>query len=122
MNLPLDDSHSLIVHLCTQIAWQTDTDRPYQADSLSQVGFIHCSHPDQILVVANQFYQGISGLILLWIDLQKVNAEIRWEPADGQTFPHIYGALNRDAVVAVTQFPCDQDGVFRNVQHPAPGP
>lgn len=87
MNLPLDDSHSLIVHLCTQIAWQTDTDRPYQADSLSQVGFIHCSHPDQILVVANQFYQGISGLIYYGLIYKKLTQKYAGSPLMGKPFP-----------------------------------
>ncbi|RMF42624.1 MAG: DUF952 domain-containing protein, partial [Anaerolineae bacterium] len=36
-----------------------------------------------------------------------------WEAADGDVFPHLYGALPVAAVAAVTAFPPDADGVFR---------
>ena len=54
------------------------------------------------LDVANRFYQGISDLVLLWIDPEKLTSEIRWENVDGTLFPHIYGPINLDAVSSVT--------------------
>jgi len=88
-------------------------------------GFIHCSRPEQVVSVANEFYSKQSGLVLLWIDPGKVNAEIRWEAAVGlplaenqppaDVFPHIYGALNPDAVISVSGFSPDDDGVFRSL-------
>jgi uncharacterized protein (DUF952 family) len=38
---------------------------------------------------------------------------MRYEPpGDGELFPHIYGALNLDAVVRILDFPPAADGSF----------
>jgi uncharacterized protein (DUF952 family) len=42
-----------------------------------------------------------------------VKAEIRWEPATGGLYPHIYGPLNLGAVVRVTRILTDSDGKIR---------
>ena len=46
-------------------------------------------------------------LVLLAIDPARVGAEVRYERLDGapEPFPHIYGPLPVDAVVAMTPFP-----------------
>jgi len=59
-----------------------------------------------------EFYRGDAGLVLLAINEDAVIPEIRYEPVPGQDrpFPHIYGPLNVDAVVAVHPFdPADPD-------------
>ncbi|GAB4579860.1 MAG: DUF952 domain-containing protein [Anaerolineales bacterium] len=121
----------MIVHLTTQTDWQTAQPiGTYRAASLETEGFIHCSTTAQILDVANLFYAGIPDLVLLWIELSRVRADVRWEPPvhpgsspsgkelenQVQLFPHIYGPLNLDAVVEVTDFVPDVDGVFRRVR------
>lgn len=103
-----------IVHICPRQDWQSaEKNGLYRTESLEQIGFIHCSRPDQVLEVANRYYRGQAGLVLLWIDPQKIQAEVRWETSDGDTFPHIYGPLNIDAVEAVDDFPSAEDGIFR---------
>ena len=86
--------------------------------SFSHEGFIHCSQSQKILQVANRFYHEIPGLVLLWIDPQKITSEIRWEAADGKLFPHIYGPINLDAVIAVTDFLPGADGNYYEIQLP----
>ncbi len=94
----------MIVHICQLGAWQAAQARgEYCPPSLDDEGFIHCSKPEQVLHVAKRFYRDVPDLILLWIDTEKVRPEIRWEEADGEVFPHIYGALNTDAVVSVSE-------------------
>ena len=111
-----------ITHLASNQAWLVAAKEGlYYADSLSTEGFIHCSKPSQIVDVANTFYHGQRGLILLVIDPLKLESELKWEPPaepeptharEGELFPHIYGPLNLDAVIEVLSFEPDEDGNF----------
>jgi uncharacterized protein (DUF952 family) len=67
-----------------------------------------------VIQVANVRFRGQPGLVLLSIDTDKVTAEIRYENLEGgeQMFPHIYGALNTDAVVKVARFEPGAEGYF----------
>lgn len=109
----------MLVHLCTRAAWQTAQEMGcYQPPSLATEGFIHLSRPDQILKVANAFYRGLPDAILLWVDPARLSANLRWEGVDGDVFPHLYGALNLEAVTAISDLLADPDGTYRTV-HPA---
>jgi len=108
-----------LIHLCQDKEWQDAQElRIFKSKSLDHEGFIHCSQPQQILQVANRFYQGIPGLVLLWIDPENITSDIRWEAADGALFPHIYGPINLDAVFSVTNINPDDDGIYRLIQLP----
>jgi len=111
--MPVHASDEFILHICTQQAWeQAQQAGKYSPPSLVSEGFIHCSRPEQIVPVANLFYRGTVDLVLLWIDPQKVEHEIRWEIVGEQLFPHIYGPLNLQAVCKVKDYPADPDGRF----------
>ncbi|BAY98467.1 hypothetical protein NIES37_24170 [Tolypothrix tenuis PCC 7101] len=85
----------------------------YRADSLDTEGFIHCSESSQIVQVANRFFKHQKGLVILFIDADKVKAEVRYEEAEiGELFPHIYGELNIDSVFQVVDFESGEDGLF----------
>jgi len=94
----------------------------YSPASVDSEGFIHCSTAEQVLTVANLFYSRVPDLVLLQIDPQKVEMEIRWEapamsdPQPDERFPHIYGPLNLSAVIGVLDFRPDEDGVFRQFE------
>lgn len=108
-------AHAL-VHICPRADWEQARQRgEYRAASLEHEGFIHCSTPQQALATANRFFHGASDLVLLWIAPQRLHAELRWEPAEGNLFPHIYGPLNLEAVLAVEDFAANSDGVFRTL-------
>jgi release factor glutamine methyltransferase len=110
---------NLIIHLCPRDEWlQAQQRGTFKDSSLLQVGFIHCSKPEQILDVANRFYVGIPGLILLWLDPDRLTSEIRWEPTDEGLFPHIYGPINLEAVIYVTDLKPTVDGFYRVMQQP----
>ena len=105
-----------IVHICSQADWQAaQAGGQYLADSLQAEGFIHCSRPEQVVGVANRYYRGRSDLLLLWIDSSKLSAELRWEPSEGDIYPHLYGPLNLQAIIQVSAFPADGDGIFRSI-------
>lgn len=105
-----------IVHMCPKLDWVKAIDcGEYRASSLHTEGFIHCSRPDQVLEVANRYYQGSQDMVLLLIDPEKVKKEVRWEESDGDIFPHIYGVLNLDAVLGIREFIPGEDGIYRSI-------
>ncbi|MDH3294130.1 MAG: DUF952 domain-containing protein [Acidimicrobiia bacterium] len=82
--------------------------------SLDSEGFIHCSTADQFLIPANERFQGRNGLVLLVIDAGRLSAPLVYEDCcrSGQTFPHVYGPIDFDAVVGVIDFPPGPEGRF----------
>ena len=102
-------------HICKSVAWrQAQTEGAYRPESLATEQFIHCSTREQYVATANRYYAGERDMVLLEIDSEKVAAPLRFENTSGGTelFPHIYGALNLDAVLNVIPFLPDADGVF----------
>jgi uncharacterized protein (DUF952 family) len=103
-----------IVHICSTEDWQSSqTAGEYWAESLQSEGFIHFSRPDQAVDTANRYYAGRRDLLLLWVDSQALVAELRWEISHGDRYPHLYGPLNLEAVLQVSPFLPDDEGVFR---------
>jgi len=98
---------SLIYHLALAGEWEADRERPYDTSTLGrlfdEVGFIHCSYDHQVQRIADLVYRGRDDVLLLEIDPARVDAPIEVEDLDdsGERFPHIYGPLNRDAVVRI---------------------
>lgn len=113
-----------IFHITTKDAWlQAQKAGSYSAPSLEKDGFIHFSYLHQVLKVANSFYRGQADLVLLAVEISRLDAELRVEapvhpadsnqPPEDQLFPHLYGALNLDAVKAVVAFPPEPGGDFK---------
>lgn len=106
---------TIILHITPYQDWlAAQASGEYRAASLEHDGFIHCSTPGQVVPVANNLYHGQRNLVLLCIERGRVSAPVRDEDCyeSGQLFPHIYGPLNRDAVVQVLPFPPDAEGNF----------
>jgi len=96
---------TLIFHITQRQQWESaQVIGSYRGDTLDTEGFIHCSRLEQVVKVANRFYAGQSGLVLLSLAIARLQSELRYEAADGDEFPHLYGALNLDAVVQVIDF------------------
>ncbi|WP_054955330.1 DUF952 domain-containing protein [Paenibacillus dakarensis] len=107
----------MIMHIMKYTAMkQILLDGVYTPSSLEKEGFIHCSTPEQLLGVANSLYKGETGLMLMLIDENKVEADIVYEDLydTGKLFPHIYGPINFDAVIRMVEFtPTGVDGSFK---------
>ncbi|MBD2742506.1 DUF952 domain-containing protein [Coleofasciculus sp. FACHB-1120] len=105
---------SIILHITKREQWEeAKSTKKYCGDTLESEGFIHCSTPAQVIKVANRFFPSQTGLVLLCLESEAVEAEIRYEGFDeGECFPHIYGALNINAVLQVLDFPPGEDGCF----------
>jgi len=104
-----------IFHITQRQQWEQAKDLDsYRGDTLDTEGFIHCSKATQIVKVANRFFSNQKELVLIFIDSDKVQAEIRYEEAEvGELFPHIYGELNVDAVYQVIDFEAGENGFFK---------
>jgi uncharacterized protein (DUF952 family) len=93
---------AIIYHLTTQQEWlQAKSKGQYEAPSLVEEGFIHCSEERQIPGVLERYFQGQTGLIKLQIETDRLTSPLYydWSPSLEDTFPHIYGPINLDAVV-----------------------
>ncbi len=63
-------------------------------------GFIHCCKPNQLSYVLERFFEDEEEVLVLGIDPEKLEPELRYEQAsNGELFPHIYGSINQEAVV-----------------------
>jgi uncharacterized protein (DUF952 family) len=67
-----------------------------------------------VVATAARYYAGRDDVVLLEIDESKLTAPLVVEPSPstGDLFPHIYGPIDRAAVVAVHEFPPDAHGGF----------
>jgi uncharacterized protein (DUF952 family) len=106
-----------IYHLVPRAEWERTPDAPYRPASLAAEGFIHCANADQVAWAANKFYAGAGDLLVLTIDAARLTSPLRDEDAGGgESFPHIYGPLDRDVVVAAV--PLTRDADRKWVFHP----
>jgi len=111
----------VIYHLVPIDYWEAQpADRPYVPADYAREGFIHCTRgAEQVAIVANRYYRNDPrAWLVLILDERAITAEIKYEPGrDGLLYPHIYGALNRDAIRVVQPMPRDIDGTFRSLRH-----
>lgn len=102
-----------ILHICPRRDWErAEQAGEYAAASLASEGFIHCSTPEQVVKTANRFYRGRQDLVLLVIDAGRLAVPLKYEAADADLFPHIYGPINLNAVVKTPNFLPDAGGAF----------
>lgn len=93
-----------IYHITTQAEWEAASrSGAYEAASLKEEGFIHCSQAGQIAGVLERYFKGKTNLVKLVIDTDKLSSQLiyEWSPSTADTFPHIYGPINTSAVTGV---------------------
>jgi uncharacterized protein (DUF952 family) len=93
----------LTFHLVSQEYFDAlDPHADYVPHDFVRDGFIHCTDgADEMAHTANRYYQSnAESHYYLYIDKARVHAPIRYDDA-ARVYPHSYGALNRDAIVAV---------------------
>jgi uncharacterized protein (DUF952 family) len=100
-----------IYHLVSRSAWEKASGGPYAADSLASGGFIHCSNADQVARSANRFFASVSDVLVLEIDTDRLISPLRDEPGGvDELYPHVYGPIDRAAIVAVHSLERGPDG------------
>lgn len=93
-----------IYHITTQSEWDAAAATGwYETPSLKEEGFIHCSQETQLPGVLRRYFNGKINLVKLVIETEKLKSQLiyEWSPSTADTFPHIYGPINTDAVTAV---------------------
>ena len=96
----------VIYHIATAGDWKAATEKGYyEHPSLIEEGFIHCSHEHQLAGVLERYFSGKTGLVKLVIDTHKLTSHFifDWSPSLADTFPHVYGTINLDAVIRAEQ-------------------
>jgi uncharacterized protein (DUF952 family) len=93
----------MIYHAITQNDWQEARKQGYyEPESIAEKGYIRCSSLEQIIAITDLYFTKRGDLVLVEIDESKVQSNVVLEDLHGHgRFPHIYGRLNLDAVVAI---------------------
>ncbi len=95
----------MIYHVTNKHDWEVAIIKGFfDEPSLYTEGFIHNSTDIQVVGVIERYYKGKTDLLLLHIDEAKLKAEIKYElaPSVNEMFPHIFGTINLEAVVKIT--------------------
>src|SRR3954462_8304511 len=90
-----------------------DRSQPYVPEPFAREGFIHTTEGrEAVSITLTKYYKSSAGpWVVLYIDQDLVTSPVRYNDPAG-VFPHIYGPLNRDAIVAVKPIERAPDGTF----------
>jgi uncharacterized protein (DUF952 family) len=94
-----------IYHITTKSWWAkwVDTDY-YESPTFNEETFIHLSTQSQVNGVLERYYVNQKDLLKLHIDTYKLKSKLIYEQStNGELFPHLYGKLNKDAVILVEE-------------------
>ncbi len=94
-----------IYHIVLPAVWEKFKDEKfYEAESLQSEGFIHCSFAEQVAPVLERYYTGAEKVLLFKIEPEKLTSKLVNEPSTGgEIYPHIYGKINREAIVEIEE-------------------
>ena len=77
-------------------------------------GYIHLSTAAQLTETVDKHFAGQDDLWVAAIDLEALGGAVRWEESrGGALFPHIYGAMPLEVVIAYGPLERDSDGTVK---------
>ena len=94
---------SITFHLVPRADWEAaDTDQPYTPTDFAREGFVHCTDgADEVAATANRYFSQLQDdLLVLTIDRDRLSSEVKYEDV-GRIYPHVYGPIDRAAIVEV---------------------
>ena len=95
---------AVIYHITERKNWEAAKEKGfYETAALAEEGFIHCSEERQVADVLSRYFAGKDDLVKLVIETDKLTSPLYfdWSSSIEDTFPHIYGPINLDAVTDV---------------------
>ncbi len=99
-----------IYHIVTPEIWEKFKDEnEYEAASLQAEGFIHCSFAEQLDAVLNRYYKDAEKVLILELETDKLSSKLINEPStNNEIYPHIYGKINKDAIIKIEKVSREQ--------------
>ncbi len=77
-------------------------------------GYIHLSTADQLTETVDKHFAGQHDLHVAAVDLGSFGASLKWEESrGGQLFPHLYGPLLLETVIAYGPLERDPEGAVK---------
>ncbi len=77
-------------------------------------GYLHMSTAAQLTETVDKHFAGQSDLHVAAVDLGSFGKSLKWEESrGGQLFPHLYGPLLLETVIAYSPLERDPDGTVR---------
>ncbi len=101
-------------HLVLEAFYQAcNPTEPYTPEDFERDGFIHCTDGiENVIQIGNwHFKADPRPWLLLIIDKSKVTAKVVFKDPK-RIYPHVYGPLNRDSIVAEVLVQREADGTF----------
>jgi cyclohexyl-isocyanide hydratase len=93
----------MLYHLVRPADWdRLGSGDSYVPDAYAAEGFIHFSTETQVPGVLSRYFRGAPQVLKLHLDETRFSSELKFEPSTGgEAFPHLYGPLNREAIVKI---------------------
>ncbi len=102
-----------VYHLCRRTDWEAARRSGTYHGSADdrRDGFLHFSTAAQVVESAVRHRAGDPDLLLLTVSVSALGRALRWERSRAdQLFPHLYGPLPVDSVIAAEPLPLGEDG------------
>lgn len=82
-------------------------------DSLDECGFVHTTSIEHLCRVLPRFEKDDEEYILLCLDKNKLTSPLKYETSKlGVLFPHIYGFINKEAIVNTLPYLKNNEGKY----------
>jgi len=87
--------------------------KPYLPPDFDADGFIHCTDGAEApSIVLTTYYKDEPGdWVVAYVDADRITSPVRYDDR-AEVFPHVYGPINRDAILAVKEIGLVEDGTF----------
>jgi uncharacterized protein (DUF952 family) len=101
-------------HLVPRAEWEAaDPAAAYVPAAFEHDGFVHCTDgAEEVALTANRFFsEETDDVLVLVLERSRLSAPVRYEDVR-EIYPHVYGPIERDAIVDVYVMPREASGAF----------